>query len=182
MQPYTLIRSARKSLALQVGADLSVIVRAPRHVPKREIDSFVTRNSGWIERQQERQRKRALARPALTEGELLALAERAKREIPPLVARYASIMGLKPTGIKITKAKTRFGSCSAKNSLCFSCLLLRYPPAAIEYVVVHELAHIRHKDHSAAFYALVGSVLPDYMARRRLSSSISCRIFVVWPI
>ena len=77
-------------------------------------------------------------------------------------------MGLVPSGVKITSARTRFGSCSGKNGLCFSWRLMQYPPEAIDYVVVHELAHIRHHDHSPAFYALVGQYLPDWEARVKL--------------
>ena len=77
-------------------------------------------------------------------------------------------MGLVPAGIKITSARTRFGSCSGKNSICFSWRLMLYPPEAIDYVIVHELAHIRHHDHSPAFYALIEQHLPDWKVRMKL--------------
>ena len=77
-------------------------------------------------------------------------------------------MELKPAGIKITSAQKRFGSCSGKNSICYSWRLMLYPPEAIDYVVVHELAHIVHKNHSAKFYALVAKYLPDYKERENL--------------
>ena len=77
-------------------------------------------------------------------------------------------MGVTPTGVKITAARSRFGSCSGKNSLCFSLYLMEYPEEAAEAVVVHELAHIRHHDHSPAFYAEVAKVLPDYKERMKL--------------
>ena len=77
-------------------------------------------------------------------------------------------MGLTPTGIRITSARTRFGSCSGKNSICFSWRLMLYPPEAIDYVVVHELAHIRHHDHSPAFYALVERYMSDWRDRMKL--------------
>ena len=77
-------------------------------------------------------------------------------------------MGVQPTGITVTAARTRFGSCSGKNRLSFSLYLMAYPETAIEYVVVHELAHIRHHDHSPAFYREVEAYLPDWRARRAL--------------
>lgn len=165
---YTLIRSRRKTLALQVTPDLRVVVRAPQRASRREIDRFVEAHVDWITQQLARQRQRAAERPPLTEADILALKAKAKAELPPLVERYSQLMGLTPTGVKITRAKTRYGSCSPKNSLCFSCLLMRCPLPAIEYVVVHELAHIRHKNHGAAFYALVESFLPDYRDRKKL--------------
>ena len=77
-------------------------------------------------------------------------------------------MGVTPTRITITRAKTRFGSCSGKNSVSFSCHLMLYPDAAVDYVVVHELTHIRHHDHSAAFWAEVERFMPDYRERKKL--------------
>ena len=74
-------------------------------------------------------------------------------------------MGVMPTGLHITAARTRWGSCSGKNSLCFSLFLMRYPPEAIDAVVVHELAHIRHKNHGPDFYRFVEKTLPDYRQR-----------------
>ena len=77
-------------------------------------------------------------------------------------------MGLRPAGVTITGAEKRFGSCSAKNRICFSWRLMQYPEEAVDYVVVHELAHILHKNHGKAFYACVEEVLPDWRARRAL--------------
>ena len=93
---------------------------------------------------------------------------RAKEILPPKVAHYAALLGVQPAGITVTSARTRFGSCSAKNSLSFSWRLMDYPEEAIDYVVVHELAHIRHHDHSRAFYDLIASVMPDHAKRRAL--------------
>ena len=77
-------------------------------------------------------------------------------------------MGVQPAGIAITGARKRFGSCSGKNRICFSWRLMAYPEAAIDYVVVHELAHIRHKNHGPDFYAFVQEILPDWRERRAL--------------
>ena len=88
--------------------------------------------------------------------------------LPGKVAAYARRMGVAPASVRITSARTRFGSCSAKNGLCFSWRLMQYPEAAVDYVVVHELAHIRHHDHSPAFYAFVAQFLPDYRQRAAL--------------
>ena len=78
-------------------------------------------------------------------------------------------MNIKPTGVKITSAQKRFGSCNGKNSLCFSYILMLYPDEAVDYVVVHELSHIRHHNHSKDFYKLISSVLPDYKDLKYLS-------------
>lgn len=167
-RPYTLIRSARKTLSLEVSRTLEVIVRAPSRMPKRDIDAVVAQYDAWIDAHIEKRRLHSEAHPEPTAQEIHALRMRAKETMPSRVEYYARLMGLAPTGLKITSARTRYGSCSSKNSLCFSLYLMRYPQAAIDYVVVHELAHIVHKNHGPDFYRLVESVLPDWKKRRAL--------------
>lgn len=79
-----------------------------------------------------------------------------------LVVRYAHIMNVAPTGIRITSARTRWGSCSADYHLNFSYRLLLCPQEVIAYVVVHELCHIWHRDHSSAFWQSVARYDEDY--------------------
>ncbi len=165
---YTVIRSKRRTLALEVTPELTVRVRAPLRAPDRSVRQLVESHSDWIEKALERQRERGAVRPRLSEEEIGALKRKAAELIPPRVARYAAVMDLHPTGVKITGAEKRYGSCSGKNSLCFSYRLMLCPDAAIDYVVVHELAHIRHKNHGREFYALIASVLPDFKQRRKL--------------
>lgn len=168
MREYTLIRSRRRTISMEIRKDLTVLVRAPLHCPKGEIDRFLQRHEDWIVTHMEQQRKRVETHPEPTEEERRALIARAKKELPPKVARYAALMGVQPTGITITGARTRFGSCSGKNRLSFTWRLMDYPEEAIDGVVVHELAHIVHKNHGKDFYALVESILPDYKQRRKL--------------
>lgn len=167
-EEYTLKRSKRKTLAVEVTRAGEVIVRAPLRMPEREILRFLSAQREWIDAHVALQKQREAAHPVPDAAEEARLKALAKEVIPPRVAHYGSIMGLAPTSVKITSAKTRFGSCSAKNGLCFSWRLMQYPMEAVDYVVVHELAHIVHKNHGKAFYALIGSVLPDYPERRKL--------------
>ena len=106
--------------------------------------------------------------PEKSAEELRKMARRAAEWIPPKVAHWSAITGLVPTGITITAARTRFGSCSGKNRLSFSCRLVNYPEAAIDLVVVHELCHIKEKNHGPAFYALLSRYLPDHKERKKL--------------
>ena len=133
-----------------------------------QIERFAAAHADWIARAQARQRARLAAHPEPDEARRAELIRCAKEELPPKVAYYAQLMGVQPTGLKITSARTRFGSCSGKNSLCFSWRLMGYPEAAVDYVVVHELAHITHKNHGPRFWALVERYIPDYRARRAL--------------
>lgn len=168
MTDYTLHRAQRKTLSLSLDREGHAVVRAPYGLPRSVIDRFVASHEDWLSRAREKQALRRLAHPEPTEPERAALIARAKEDLPVRVAHWSAVMGLSPTGVKITSARTRFGSCSAKGSLCFSFYLMRYPDAAIDYVVVHELAHLRHPNHSPAFYDFVARYLPDYRARMAL--------------
>ena len=149
--------------------DCRVVVRAPRRLSQARIDDFVASHAGWIARHLEQQRRRAaLAPSAPTQAEIGALKEKARQVLPPKIAYYSEKMGLFPTGVRITSARTRYGSCSGKNSLCFSCFLMNCPDAAMDLVVVHELCHIQVKNHGPDFYALLEQVLPDWRERKKL--------------
>lgn len=167
MTDYTLIRAKRRTMSLQLDRDGRAVVRAPYGVKKEFIDRFVAEHEVWLARAREKQQNRRLAHPEPTDEERKALLAQAREYLPMRVDYWSGIMGLMPTGLKITSARTRFGSCSGKNSLCFSWRLMQYPPEAIDYVVVHELAHIRHHNHSPAFYALIERYMPDWRERMK---------------
>lgn len=161
------IRSRRKTISLSVDDNLNAVVRAPYGVSTEKIKDFVKNNREWLMNATER-KKAQLERTDLSEDEIINLIHHAKDVIPKRVEYYSKIMNLSPTGIKITKAKKRFGSCNGKNSLCFSCFLMKYPMEAVDYVVVHELAHIKHHNHSKDFYNLINHYMPDYKQREKL--------------
>ena len=165
---YTLIRSKRKTLAIEITREAKLVVRAPLRCSKDQIERFLTEKQGWIESHLAKKEARKQAHPEPTAEEEAALRQLAKSILPPLVEKWAAVMAVEPEGITITGARTRFGSCSPKNRLSFSFRLMRYPPEAVEYVVVHELAHIRHKHHGADFYREVERFLPDWRARNAL--------------
>jgi hypothetical protein len=165
MTDYEIIRSRRRTLALEITKDGRVLVRAPQAMSRRAIAEFVAAHQGWLEGHLARRRP---APPPPTQEEIDALKARAREVLPPKVAYYSRLLGLRPSGVKITAARTRYGSCSGKNSLCFSCFLMNSPEPAIDLVVVHELCHIRHKNHGPDFYALLSSVFPDHRERKKL--------------
>ena len=167
MIEYTLIRSKRKSLTLNIGDDLKPVVKAPLKLKKEIIDAFVNEHSDWIE-EKTKLKKIQLLRYSEVESRSEELKEKARTVIPQKVSYYSELMGLKPTSIKITSAKKRFGSCSYKNGLCFSYMLMLYPDEAIDYVVVHELAHIKYKNHQKEFYKLIEQYMPNYVNSRNL--------------
>lgn len=152
-------------MSLEITKDCRLLVRAPLRTPKAEIDAFVAKHEHWAKKHLS-----ALPppRPEPTEEEITALKQRAAVVLPEKVAYWSAVTGLQPTGVKITSARKRYGSCSPRNSLCFSCFLMDYPEEAIDLVVVHELCHIKEKNHSPRFYALLAHYLPDHEARKKL--------------
>ncbi|RDX33955.1 M48 family peptidase [Arcobacter sp. HD9-500m-PIT-SAG02] len=88
--------------------------------------------------------------------------QKAQELIPSIVKQYSEQMQLYPQSLKFRKNKSRWGSCSYTNNINLNIYLMKLPLEAIEYVVVHELAHIKHKNHSRAFWNLVGQYLPQY--------------------
>lgn len=171
MYEYRIIESNRKTVSIQVTHEGEVIIRAPFRYSRKKIERFINDNLEWIERSKIKQREIVDNMLKLTQEDIKSLKMLAEKVINEKVYNYSQIMGVKPTGIKITSAQKRFGSCNSKNSLCFSYTLMLYPDEAIDYVVVHELAHIKHHNHSKEFYKLVSDYLPDYKKREALLKS-----------
>lgn len=164
---YKLIRSKRKTIELSISDDLEPVVKAPLKMKQKDIDFFVSKYEKWIEKQILAKKER-LEKFSVTKEEEKLIKAKALPYLTERTNHFAAIMGVKPTGIKITSAQKRFGSCSAKNSICYSWRLMQYPPEAIDYVVIHELAHIVHKNHGKDFYRTIESYLPDYKNREKL--------------
>lgn len=154
-------------MGIEITDNCEIIVRAPKKTSDREIAEFVNKYRGWIDEKLPEARRRAEKKRKISENEE-ELRQAAHEIIPPLVETYSKIMELRPSSVRITSAEKRFGSCSGKNSLCFSWRLMAYPTEAVEYVVVHELAHIKHHNHSSAFYSLIEKYMPDYKERQKL--------------
>lgn len=164
---FKIIRSNRKTLSLEITRSGEALVRAPRKISRAYIDAFVMKNREWLVlRMQKRLEKNA--RENVNEEQKARLVLLAKQIIPEKVAHFAKIMGVEPSGVKITSAQTRFGSCSGKNSLCFSYRVMLYPEKAVDYVVIHELSHIVHHNHSKDFWKTVALYMPDYKEAEKL--------------
>ena len=161
----TVIRSSRKTMALQVKPDGSVVVRAPGRMPMKEIRSFVDSHQDWIRKQLGRVAKAQEERVGtekLTEAELRALGNQAVQDLAGRCRYWAPRVGVSYGRITVRNQKTRWGSCSAKGNLNFNCLLMLAPESVRDYVVVHELCHRKHMDHSPAFWQAVEEVCPGW--------------------
>lgn len=115
---YTIIRSKRKSIQIRVNAQGQVEVRGGRRLTKAQAEQILYQHQDWVQTQIARQTARAAQRHILTAEEIADLTEQAERELPVRTAHWASRMGVQPTGVRITAAVTRWGSCSAKNRIC----------------------------------------------------------------
>ena len=166
MAAYTLIRSSRKTVAVQVTAEGEVVVRAPRLCPKHKIEAFLRQKEPWIRAQQQKIAQSPRG-PALTEAEHKLLVKEAKGWFARRTAWFAPLVGVTYGSVTIRTQKTRWGSCTGKGDLNFNCLLMLAPEEVRDYVVVHELCHRRHMDHSSAFWTEVERILPDYRLHRK---------------
>ncbi len=168
----TVIRSNRKTVAIQVNSDLSVTVRAPRSVSEKDIEEILKKKEAWISKHIEKikeTKERVEAEPTekLTREKVIALAEEALKVIPERVEYFAKVIGVTYGKITVRNQKTRWGSCSSKGNLNFNCLLMLAPPEVLDYVVVHELCHRKQMNHSKAFWLEVEKVLPNYKEVRK---------------
>jgi predicted metal-dependent hydrolase len=203
---YRIIRSKRKTLALEITRQGEVLVRAPLRVSAKYIQKFFTSQQAWLLKKLEglksikpREYKEGETFWYLGESYDLRLVERrkplldlhnhfllarsaqvkareifmrwykaeAKALIQDRVEHYSRLMGLACNHIRITQAQTRWGSCSRKNNINFSFSLIMAPQEVIDYVVVHELAHIKEKNHSRRFWTEVAQIIPDYKKLRK---------------
>jgi len=161
---YPVIRCDRKTVGIRVKPGGLVEIRMPKRLPLSYGEAFVKEKADWIKKAVENSPP---PKEELSKEEQKRLRMLAKELLPPLTEAWASRMGVRPAGIRITSAKTRYGSCSAKGNLCFSLYLMRSPAEAVEYVVVHELCHLKHLNHSKAFWGEVARYLPDYEVRKK---------------
>ncbi|MBQ2756768.1 MAG: M48 family metallopeptidase, partial [Oscillospiraceae bacterium] len=97
----------------------------------------------------------------------------AKEQLPSRTAEIAEIMGVKPAGVKITSAEKRWGSCSGRNTICYSYRVMMLPQELIDFVIIHELAHIKEKNHGVGFYRIVEGFEPDYREKMKKIKEIS---------
>lgn len=207
IQVDQLIRSRRRTIAIQVHLDGRVVVRAPLRAAEKLVREFVESKAGWIRQKQAEAARRSPApvrkfrvgetflflgreiplclvekqRAALTLSEQFILSEkalpraakvfekwyraRALEILTERVRHYAALHGFKPGRIRISSARTRWGSCSSTGTLSFTWRLVMAPLEVIDYVVIHELVHLKVKNHSKNFWDGVAALMPDYKRR-----------------
>jgi hypothetical protein len=153
---------------VRVRDDGTVRVTVPRWGSKREAKAFAESQRAWIDRQLARAAQRRVQpreeMPAELERELRASAT---RELPPRLLELATRYGLSVVRVSVRNQRWRWGSCSPNGHICLNWRLVRMPDWIRDYVLIHELMHLKRMDHSPKFWKLVAKACPDYLAARR---------------
>lgn len=161
-------RSNRKTVAIQITQDRRVILRGPLFMTDQDAERILSEKSDYIEKHlAELMAQAENEQPKLSMEEINRLADNALKAIPPRLAYFASIVGVTYGKVTVRNQVSRWGSCSAKGNLNFNCLLMLCPPEILDYVIVHELCHRKHMNHSKDFWAEVEWAMPDYKEREK---------------
>lgn len=158
-------RSKRKSATIKITADMQIVVFVPLYVSDNEIEKMVISKSKWIDKHMLKVQSTIDERSKLekiTFEQVKELADQAVEYIPKRVKYYAEKENFVYNKITIKNLVSRWGSCSTKGNLNFNCLLMITPDYVIDYIVVHELCHLREMNHSEKFWAEVEKIMPDY--------------------
>jgi predicted metal-dependent hydrolase len=165
--------SKRKTLAIKITPQGTIQVSVPRLTPKWYINSFIKSRSNWIEKHLKtiENYKHNHEQYALNETQIEKYKYHAKQAIPSMVENWSKIMGVEHTKTRISSAKTRWGSCSFTNTVSINWRLILLPKDCLEYVIIHELAHITEKNHSKNFWNIVEKHYPNYKQTRKTLQS-----------
>ena len=162
---YIIKKSRRTTISVQITPDQKLLVKAPAYTSIKEVEEFLREKRDWIIKQINRTKvtsQQAAQMGILSDKEIRKLKRDAKKIIPERVEYYAKLSGITYNRIFIRLQKSRWGSCSVEGNLNFNALLALMPLEVLDSVVVHELCHSRHMDHSKAFYDQVLKIFPEY--------------------
>ncbi len=173
-----IVRSKRRSMSIEIRTDGAVYARVPNRISDRMVKRFITNHARWIYEKRLAMFARKKEIPNcpydFPEWETMSPQEKkqAKEKIIARVENYAGIMGITYGTVTMRNQKSRWGSCSSKGNLNFNYRLAYLPQELLDYVVVHELAHRRHMDHSKEFWNEVGRYYPKYKRYKNLLEKI----------
>ena len=169
LEPLVFVRHPRaRRYVIRVAEDGTVRVTIPRWGSKKDATSFVQRERAWIEKQQrqrEEERSRPRVAPMAPEVERV-LRERARHELPARLFELAAAHAVAVERVSIRNQRWRWGSCSRSGHICLNWRLVTMPDWVRDYVIVHELMHVKRMDHSARFWKLVAHACPRFQEAR----------------
>lgn len=164
-------KSFRKTISLSIEDDGIVLVRAPSFMTNTQIEKFINEKRNWLDKNlkkiHERKKEAKRFHDLIDPKKIKDYRERARSLLAERADHYAEKFDLNYNGIRISSAKTRWGSCNYKNGLNFNWKILFAPPQVQDYLVTHELAHTVHKNHQKRFWQLVEKMHPDFKNSRK---------------
>ena len=163
---YELSRSDRRTLSIKISRDAKVLVHAPRRMSLKHIEDFLFEKRGWVLENLAKAQERKATSDSFVPKDYLV-----KRTY-----ELADSFGETVASVKINSARTRWGSCTSNRNINLSLFLVMAPEGAVDYCIIHELSHLKHMDHSAAFWRLVASRCPDYKERREELKALNSRL------
>ena len=166
---YTLRRSKRaKRMRLSVYHDGRVVVTVPHKFNEKKVDKLVQEKRDWIHKKVEFVKKiKKLAFTQYTKKDYITHKEIARKQVQDRVNYFDKIYKFKYCKITIRNQKTRWGSCSRKGNLSFNYKIIFLPSRYADYIIFHELCHLKEFNHSTKFWRLVGMAFSDYKQIRR---------------
>jgi len=159
---YKITRTNRKTIAIYVRKNGEVEVRAPFRITDKKIQEFVNEKQDWIIKTQNKIKQKVENKQTLSIEEKNQLIKKANEYVPTRVMYLSKQLKLPVSKIKITSAKSYWGCCNIKNEVSFSWRLMLATSETIDYVIIHELVHTKHHNHSSKFWKEVEKIMPDY--------------------
>jgi predicted metal-dependent hydrolase len=173
----TFVRHPRaRRYVVRVNVDGTVRVTIPKWGSKREGAAFAESQGAWIAKQRERvERERARPRLELPPEVVKEARVRAARELPVRLRQLAARHGCAVARISIRSQRSRWGSCSPNGHICLNWRLVLAPDWVRDYVLIHELMHLKRMDHSPKFWKLVEAACPEWRVARRWLKNYEAR-------
>jgi predicted metal-dependent hydrolase len=159
----------RRTLSLLVTHEGRVLVKAPKRTPEKYVLDFVNSKSSWIQKKlaQVSNSQKSVEGLELENLDILKQKKLAKLLFIEKIEYWSSKMFLKYRGLRLSSARTRWGSCTHQNIISINWRLSLLPTELLDYVIIHELAHIKEKNHSSDFWNIVSKYCSDYKATRK---------------
>ncbi|MDD5397094.1 MAG: M48 family metallopeptidase [Candidatus Moranbacteria bacterium] len=153
-----------KRLKLAISCDGNCVVTLPWRMGFVSADEFIRKNAEWVLEKMKAMKK--IGKNSLfarhDQEEYLKLKETAREMVARRLEKYAEFYGLQYNGVAIRNQKTRWGSCSSKGNLNFNYKILLLPQRHADYIIVHELCHLKEFNHGKCFWNLVSQTIPEY--------------------
>lgn len=166
-----ILRSGRKTLSIEIERNGSIMIRAPFLLSDRKIDKFLNEKKKWIirkvaEMERQKHEKQKFIK-SVNPKNIQLYKKKARVILTERTAYYAEKYNFKYRKIRLSSARCRWGSCSASNNLNFNWKIIFAPIEVLNYLVVHELVHTKHKNHQKKFWKTVEKICPNFKSSRK---------------